>query len=147
MMFSFIFFTNINDRYSNIFYLGQTVVKTRNFTMIYRQTFQHRARLSILRKNNISPSSTIQLYNFQKYSNLPFSQLTRKKMSFSKKGKKLKKNVKLKISESLKGRLFSDKHKNNLRLALSGLKNPMFGRTHSKFIRRKISISLIVKNN
>jgi hypothetical protein len=147
MMFSFIFFTNINDRYSNIFYLGQTVVKTRNFTMIYRQTFQHRARLSILRKNNISPSSTIQLYNFQKYSNLPFSQLTRKKMSFSKKGKKLKKNVKLKISESLKGRLFSDKHKNNLRLALSGLKNPMFGRTHSKFIRRKISISLIGKNN
>ena len=68
-------------------------------------------------------------------------------MSFSKKGKKLKKNVKLKISESLKGRLFSDKHKNNLRLALSGLKNPMFGRTHSKFIRRKISISLIGKNN
>ena len=74
------------------------------------------------------------------------SQFTKKKISLSKKGKKLEKNVICKISDSLKKRVLTEKHKNNLKKALSGIKNPMFGRLHTKFIKRKIGKSLVKKN-
>ena len=114
--------------------------------MMYTQTFQHRAKISFLKKN--PKISTIKKLtpNIQTNSSFPVSHLTRKKISLSKKGKKLKKSVIYKISESLKKRVLTEEHKKNLKKALLGIKNPMFGRLHSKFIKRKIGKSLTKKN-
>lgn len=112
----------------------------KNIKMMYDQTFQHRAKSSVSIKKIVHSKCFL---GFRKNYNTPLSQLTKKKISLSKKGKKLKKSTILKIIESLKGRVFSKKHKNNLKNSLSGHKNPMFGRIHSKFVRRKISKNLM----
>jgi len=118
----------------------------RNFKMLYEHTFQHRAKISIIVKKIKLLNTTIKLTNHLKGSKLPISQLTRKKIGLSKKGKKKGCNITFKISNSLRGRFFSEKHKNNLKKALSGVKNPMFGRFHSKHVKRRISKGLIKKN-
>ena len=107
--------------------------------MMYTQTFQHRAKLSSLKKNPEHSTRGGTIGTIQTNPGFSVSQLTRKKISLSKKGKKLKKNVIYKISESLKKRVLTQEHKKNLKKALVGIKNPMFGRLHSKFIKRKIS--------
>merc|ERR1712166_277888 len=119
--------------------------------MLHDHTFQHRARISILIENFKPLNNKANIFkhtvssNHSVSSTLPVSQLTRKKISLSKKGKKLKKKVAFKISNSLRGRSLTDKHKSNLKWALSGIKNPMFGRLHSKYVRITISKSLIKK--
>ena len=115
----------------------------KNIKMMYDQTFQHRAKSSVSIKKFCHNKCFL---GFRKNYNIPLSQLTKKKISLSKKGKELKKSTILKIIESLKGRVFSEKHKNNLKNSLSGHKNPMFGRIHSKFVRRKISKNLMTRN-
>jgi|Transcript_40641 hypothetical protein len=118
----------------------------KNFEMLYDHTFQHRAKISILVKKFKFLTTTLKLTSNVINSKLPISQLTRKKISLSKKGKKRGGGIAFKISNSLRGRFFSDKHKNNLKRALSGFKNPMFGRFHSKYVKRRISKGLIKKN-
>lgn len=116
--------------------------KIKQFKMLYNQTFQHRAKLSVFSKGPIFWKNKKELCILPRKVDLSISQSTRKKISLSKKGKKIKKSTAHKISNSLKGRVFSEKHKFNLKKALSGIKNPMFGRLHSKFVRRKISKNL-----
>ncbi len=115
----------------------------KNIKMMYDQTYQHRAKSSVSTKKIVHNKCIL---SFRKNYNIPLSQLTKKKISLSKKGKELKKSTILKIIGSLKGRVFSKKHKNNLKNSLSGHKNPMFGRIHSKFVRRKISKNLMTRN-
>ena len=57
----------------------------------------------------------------------------------------MKKKVVLKIKNSLKGRKFSSIHKKNLKYSSIGIKNPMFGRLHSKITKRKIGKKLMKK--
>lgn len=116
--------------------------KIKQFKMLYNQTFQHRARLSVFSRGPIFRKNKKELFILPQKLDLSVSQNTRKKISLSKKGKRIKKSTAHKISNSLKGRVFSDKHKFNLKKALSGIKNPMFGRLHSKFVKRKISKNL-----
>lgn len=118
----------------------------RNFNMLYGSTFQHRAKISSL-KINIQPMNlkTSQLNILENFKS-PMSQSTRRKISLSKKGRRLNNNIKFKIRASLKGRFLSDTHKQNIKHSLTGNKNPMFGRIHSKFVRRKISKSLVKPN-
>ena len=40
----------------------------------------------------------------------------------------------------------TEEHRKNLKKALMGIKNPMFGRLHSKFIKRKIGKNSTKKN-
>jgi len=118
----------------------------KNFKMLYDHTFQHKAKISVLVKKSKFLTTTLKLTNNIINSKLPISQLIRKKISLSKKGKKREGGIAFKISNSLRGRFFSDKHKNNLKKALSGFKNPMFGKFHSKYVKRRISKGLIKKN-
>jgi hypothetical protein len=121
------------------------LIFSRRFNMMYHQTFQHRAKISSLKKNFNLPDQKKKTSNSSIDSVFLVSQFTKKKISLSKKGKKLEKNVICKISDSLKKRVLTEKHKNNLKKALSGVKNPMFGRLHTKYIKRKISKSLAKK--
>ena len=118
----------------------------KNFNMLYGSTFQHRAKISSLKINtqstNLKTSQVDILENFSS----SMSQSTRRKISLSKKGRRIKNDIRFKISSSLKGRFLSDTHKQNIKHSLTGNKNPMFGRIHSKFVRRKISKSLVKSN-
>lgn len=63
--------------------------------MLYIQTFQHRAKISSLKKSTkLSPKKKTTSI-IQTNSGFSVSQLTRKKISLSKKGKKLKKKCNL----------------------------------------------------
>ena len=148
MLFS-ILFSTIKPRFLgslNISSKEKHIIFSRRFKMMYHQTFQHRAKISSLKKNfnflDQKKKTSINTIN----SGILVSKFTKKKISLSKKGKKLEKNVICKISDSLKKRVLTEKHKNNLKKALSGIKNPMFGRLHTKFIKRKIGKSLVKKN-
>jgi hypothetical protein len=112
---------------------------------MYDQTFQHRAKSSFFLKSFRILTNETFTTTHRRMMEVPVSQLTRKKISLSKKGKKLKLATTVKISNSLKGRSFSIAHKKNLKMALSGIKNPMFGRLHSRFVKRKISNTLAKK--
>jgi|SouAtlMetagenome_1021521.scaffolds.fasta_scaffold29227_1 hypothetical protein len=130
----------------NIFPKKNYIPLSGKIKMLYIQTFQHRAKISSLKKSTkLSPKKKTTSI-IQTNSGFSVSQLTRKKISLSKKGKKLKKNVIYKISESLKKRVLTEEHRKNLKKALMGIKNPMFGRLHSKFIKRKIGKNSTKKN-
>lgn len=116
-----------------------------NFRMLFDQTFQHRAKLSLLKNFSSSLENNLHVSRFQKKTDTTVSQLTRKRISLSKKGKKKKKSVICKISKALKGRIFSHNHKKNIGLSVLGIKNPMFGRLHSKISKRKIGKKLLKK--
>jgi len=60
----------------------------KNIKMMYDQTFQHRAKFSVSIKKFGHNKCFL---GFRKNHNIPLSQLTKKKISLSKKGKKLKK--------------------------------------------------------
>jgi len=113
--------------------------------MYLDQTFQHRARLSLIKNFPPKFEERSKIHNHQRNIDKSISQLTRKRISLSKKGKKMKKKVVLKIKNSLKGRKFSSIHKKNLKYSSIGIKNPMFGRLHSKMTKRKIGKKLMKK--
>lgn len=133
---------NYHDSYSKLNFFCH-----KKFNMMYDQTFQHRARSSFFLKSFRPLTNERCTPTPRRRPEVPISQLIRKKISLSRKGKKLKVETKAKISNSLKGRSFSDAHINNLKIALSGIKNPMFGRLHSRFVKRKISNSLAKKKS
>jgi hypothetical protein len=116
-----------------------------NCRLYIDQTFQHRARLSLLKSFSCNFEKRFKIHDHQRNVDKSVSQLTRKRISLSKKGKKKKKKVVLKIKNSLKGRKFSSIHKKNIRHSLMGIKNPMFGRIHSKITKRRIGKKLLKK--
>lgn len=115
------------------------------FRMLFDQTFQHRAKLSLFKNFSSTLENNLHVSRFQRKTDTTVSQLTRKRISLSKKGEKKKKSVICKISKALKGRIFSHNHKKNIRLSVLGIKNPMFGRLHSKISKRKIGKKLLKK--
>ena len=66
---------------------------------------------------------------------------TRKKMSASKKGHTVSEETRKKISESSKGKIISEETRKKMSKAHSGLKNGMFGKSHTKEARKKMRIS------
>lgn len=149
MLFSILFSTNKSKSLKSLANSSKEkdLIFFRRFKMIYYQTFQHRAKISSLKKKSNLFDQKKKTSTNPINSGFLVSQFTKKKISLSKKGKKLEKNVICKISDSLKKRILTEKHKNNLKKALSGIKNPMFGRLHTKFIKRKIGKSLAKKKN
>lgn len=78
--------------------------------------------------------------NFGKH-NHP-SEETRKKMSESHKGKKIKpftEEHRRKIRESLKGKKHTDESRRKMSEAMKGENNPFFGKAHSEESRKKMS--------
>ena len=69
------------------------LVFSRRFKMMYHQTFQHRAKISSLKKISIFLDKKKKTFISTNNSDFLVSQFTKKKISLSKKGKKLEKNV------------------------------------------------------
>jgi hypothetical protein len=105
------------------------------------KTFQHRAKISIIVK--YFETDQKQIYgpvNIFSGRNI-MTVYTRRKISIANKGKKRSVQTKKKISLSLTGRKLSNNHKINLKSKLTGENNPRFGKKHSKYSKRKISLS------
>jgi hypothetical protein len=111
-------------------------------------SFQNRAKLSISLKNRKLSGIHKESIKFsrRKKKKRSMSMLTRQKISLAHKGKKTKESTKKRISDSLKKRFLSKKYKRSLNIKLSGKKNPMFGKKHSIFTKRKISRTMRKKN-
>lgn len=110
----------------------------------YVSSFQNRAKLSISLKNRrlsgIHKESI--KFSMKKKKKRSMTIFTRQKISLGLKGKKKKESTKKKISDSLKKRFLSEKWKKSLKIQFNGKKNPMFGKKHSIFTKRKISMTI-----
>jgi hypothetical protein len=141
-MFLYIFHYQLKNTYNNkkiLFY------QKRNINKPLFKSFQHRAKVSLKmkgktkkdsHKNKIIASCSIKGL-------MPM--VTKRKISLANKGKAKTSEFKKKISIALKGRKISPEHKLKLKHKLSGYRNPRFGKRHTKFSKRKISISMCNK--
>lgn len=79
-------------------------------------------------------------YNLLGGGNHPvFSEETRKKLSLSRKGRKLSQRHKDNIRKANLGKRMSEETKNKLRVLFSGTNGPFYGKHHTEYAKQKIS--------
>lgn len=107
-----------------------------------KETYGKRERFWISYYNSMSPNGYNLTSGGENEPDGTLSDVVKKKISDSHKGKKPTKEARKRMSESAKIKYFSDEHKQNMSLSKMGEKNSFYGKHHSEESKRKMSEKL-----